>query len=200
MTHHPLSIKTGIYPGTFDPITHGHVDIIRRALRVVDELVVGVALDTGKSPFFSPEMRAEMIRSAIKDPRGVAIASNNLGHTLSALGQWAQAEQAQRAAIDFFVRGAKPDEAFARSYLGEALEGLGRPGDAAESYRTAANLRSTIGAAGLAIYDQSNLARLEFVQGRVSEATALVIGVVEWIDGHSLEVGDAVMDLLVADL
>lgn len=62
-----MTARTGIYPGTFDPITHGHMDVIERSLRVVDKLVVGVALDTGKSPFFSPEMRAEMIRHAISD-------------------------------------------------------------------------------------------------------------------------------------
>lgn len=62
-----MTERTGIYPGTFDPITHGHMDVIERSLRVVDTLVVGVALDTGKSPFFSPEMRADMIRHAISD-------------------------------------------------------------------------------------------------------------------------------------
>lgn len=62
MTH-----RTGIYPGTFDPVTHGHMDIIRRSLRVVDALVVGVALDTGKSPFFSAQMRADMVRTALAE-------------------------------------------------------------------------------------------------------------------------------------
>lgn len=62
-----MTTRTGIYPGTFDPITHGHMGIIQRSLRVVDNLVIGVALDTGKSPFFSPEMRAEMIRQAIEE-------------------------------------------------------------------------------------------------------------------------------------
>ncbi|MGB1539800.1 MAG: adenylyltransferase/cytidyltransferase family protein, partial [Rickettsiales bacterium] len=50
-----MTQRIGIYPGTFDPITHGHMDIIRRSLKVVDKLVIGVALDTGKSPFFSPK-------------------------------------------------------------------------------------------------------------------------------------------------
>lgn len=62
-----MSQRIGIYPGTFDPITHGHLGIIHRSLRVVDKLVIGVALDTGKSHFFTPEMRAEMIRLAIND-------------------------------------------------------------------------------------------------------------------------------------
>ncbi len=55
-------MRIGIYPGTFDPITNGHVDIIRRALRVVDKLVIGVALDTNKQPLFDLEMRAKLVR------------------------------------------------------------------------------------------------------------------------------------------
>lgn len=54
--------RIGIYPGTFDPITIGHRDLIRRALNVVDKLVVGVALDTGKAPIFDLETRAELVR------------------------------------------------------------------------------------------------------------------------------------------
>ncbi len=53
--------RTGIYAGTFDPITNGHLDIIRRALAVVDALIVGVAADTGKSPIFSLEQRAQLV-------------------------------------------------------------------------------------------------------------------------------------------
>ena len=62
-----MTARTGIYPGTFDPVTHGHIDIINRSLKVVDRLVIGVALDTGKAHFFSPEMRAEMLRLAVKE-------------------------------------------------------------------------------------------------------------------------------------
>lgn len=58
----------GIYPGSFDPITKGHMDIIRRALRVVDKLIVAVAADTtNKKPVFSVEERAEMVRENIKE-------------------------------------------------------------------------------------------------------------------------------------
>jgi len=54
--------RVGIYPGTFDPVTNGHLDIIARAARLVDRLVVGVAQNIGKGPLFSPEERAELVR------------------------------------------------------------------------------------------------------------------------------------------
>ena len=56
------SNRTGIYPGTFDPITRGHLDIIRRGLKLVDRLVIGVGVNPGKDPMFSLEERAEMVR------------------------------------------------------------------------------------------------------------------------------------------
>ncbi len=60
-------MRVGIYPGTFDPITVGHVDIISRALHVVDRLVIGIALDSGKDPVFSLEERAALARADIRD-------------------------------------------------------------------------------------------------------------------------------------
>ncbi len=57
--------RIGIYPGTFDPITQGHLDIIRRGLHVVDKLIIGVAEDTGKSPIFSSEERAELVKADV---------------------------------------------------------------------------------------------------------------------------------------
>ncbi|HEV2189942.1 MAG TPA: pantetheine-phosphate adenylyltransferase [Stellaceae bacterium] len=58
-------LRVGIYPGTFDPITNGHTDIIRRAARVVDRLVVGVARNDGKGPLFSTAERVEIVREEI---------------------------------------------------------------------------------------------------------------------------------------
>ena len=52
----------GIYPGTFDPITNGHTDVIQRAARMLDKLVVGVAINAGKGPLFSLEERLDMVR------------------------------------------------------------------------------------------------------------------------------------------
>jgi pantetheine-phosphate adenylyltransferase len=57
-----MSGRIGIYPGTFDPITNGHTDIIRRALHVVDRLVVGVARNDAKGPLFSTDERVEIVR------------------------------------------------------------------------------------------------------------------------------------------
>lgn len=51
----------GVYPGTFDPITNGHVDIIRRAMRIVDVLIVGVAVNIGKGPLFTLDERLDMV-------------------------------------------------------------------------------------------------------------------------------------------
>jgi pantetheine-phosphate adenylyltransferase len=55
--------RTGLYPGTFDPIHNGHLDLIRRALKLVDRLVIGVAINSGKGPMFSLEERVEILKS-----------------------------------------------------------------------------------------------------------------------------------------
>ncbi|MCC7281115.1 MAG: pantetheine-phosphate adenylyltransferase [Acetobacteraceae bacterium] len=60
-----MSLRIGIYPGTFDPPTNGHLDIITRAARLVDRLVIGVAINPGKGPMFSLEERAAMVRAEI---------------------------------------------------------------------------------------------------------------------------------------
>jgi len=56
-----MSKRVGLYPGTFDPITNGHIDIIRRAIKLVDELVIGVAINRDKGPLFTLEERVEMV-------------------------------------------------------------------------------------------------------------------------------------------
>ncbi|MDA9789375.1 pantetheine-phosphate adenylyltransferase [Amylibacter sp.] len=69
-------MRTGLYPGTFDPVTHGHLDIFRRACTLVDRLVIGVAINRDKGPLFSLEERVEMVDStcgAIAREMGVEI-------------------------------------------------------------------------------------------------------------------------------
>jgi pantetheine-phosphate adenylyltransferase len=56
----------GVYPGTFDPVTKGHMDIITRGARVVDELIVAVAVNAGKGPLFTLDERVEMLEQDIK--------------------------------------------------------------------------------------------------------------------------------------
>jgi pantetheine-phosphate adenylyltransferase len=61
--------RIGIYPGSFDPITHGHEDLIRRSLAFVDKVVVAVAENVAKQPLFNQDERLALIREAVKDAR-----------------------------------------------------------------------------------------------------------------------------------
>ncbi len=54
--------RVGVYPGTFDPITLGHLDIIRRGAKLVDRLIIGVTTNPSKNPMFTPEERMDMVR------------------------------------------------------------------------------------------------------------------------------------------
>jgi len=60
-------MRTALYPGTFDPITLGHIDIIRRSATLVDKLVIGVAINRDKGPLFSLEERVAMIKAECAD-------------------------------------------------------------------------------------------------------------------------------------
>jgi len=66
-------MKIGVYPGTFDPITNGHIDIIRRSLRVFDKVIVAVAPNPKKKPIFDIKDRVDMIQEAIRDIPNVEI-------------------------------------------------------------------------------------------------------------------------------
>lgn len=58
--------RVALYPGTFDPITNGHMDVIRRAARLVDKLIIAVSINAGKGPLFSIEERVAMVQSEVK--------------------------------------------------------------------------------------------------------------------------------------
>jgi len=65
-----MAPRIGIYPGTFDPITLGHLDIIRRGAKLVDQLIVGVTTNPSKNPMFTPEERMDMVRREL-DEQGI---------------------------------------------------------------------------------------------------------------------------------
>lgn len=60
-----MTERIGLYPGTFDPVTLGHADIIRRGAKLVDRLIIGVTTNPSKDPMFTPEERMEMVRADI---------------------------------------------------------------------------------------------------------------------------------------
>jgi pantetheine-phosphate adenylyltransferase len=80
--------RIGLYPGTFDPVTNGHLDVIARAARLLDKLVVGVAINTGKVPLFSLEERVDLVTAEIE-----AIATRN--------GMVIEVQPFQALSIDF---------------------------------------------------------------------------------------------------
>ncbi|HSO71997.1 MAG TPA: pantetheine-phosphate adenylyltransferase, partial [Thermodesulfobacteriota bacterium] len=65
--------KIVIYPGSFDPITNGHLDLIQRGLKIFDEIVVAIAVNPVKQPLFTIEERVDLIREVLKDQPRVRI-------------------------------------------------------------------------------------------------------------------------------
>ena len=68
-----MTTRTGVYPGTFDPVTLGHMDIIRRGAKLVDRLVIGVTTNPSKSPMFTIEERMAMVTRETADIAGVQV-------------------------------------------------------------------------------------------------------------------------------
>ena len=70
-----IDMTRAIYPGSFDPVTLGHLDIIHRASKIVDELIVGVLNNNSKTPLFSVENRVKMLKEVVKDIPNVKVMS-----------------------------------------------------------------------------------------------------------------------------
>ena len=68
-------IKTAIYPGSFDPLTNGHVDIIKRGLKLFDKIIVAILINPSKKPLFSVEERIETIQESLKDCSNIEVDS-----------------------------------------------------------------------------------------------------------------------------
>ena len=71
-------MKIGVYPGTFDPITNGHLDIIKRATKIFDKLYVLVATNINKKTLFSVDERINLIKEVTKDIENVEVVSSSL--------------------------------------------------------------------------------------------------------------------------
>ena len=69
----PAVRRRALYPGTFDPLTLGHVDVIERAEELFDEVIIGVSDNPGKNPLFTPEERVEMVRESLAGHAGVRV-------------------------------------------------------------------------------------------------------------------------------
>jgi pantetheine-phosphate adenylyltransferase len=68
-----LSSRIGVYTGSFDPITLGHLSVIQRASRLFDQLIIGVGVNTDKAPMFSPEERLSLLREVLRDHHNVRV-------------------------------------------------------------------------------------------------------------------------------
>lgn len=68
-------MRIAVYPGTFDPVTNGHLDILYRAVALFDQVIIAVASDSNKDTLFSLEERLELVRNEIKDMKNVKVSS-----------------------------------------------------------------------------------------------------------------------------
>jgi pantetheine-phosphate adenylyltransferase len=84
-----------LFPGTFDPLTLGHVDIINRALPLFDKIVVGIGINTAKEPMFTPEQRLDWIREIYKDE----------GRVMGAVYEGLTVNFCQKIGAHFILRG-----------------------------------------------------------------------------------------------
>ncbi len=102
-----MTKRIGLYPGTFDPVTLGHIDIIERAVKLVDELIIGVAVNSAKKPLFTIDERVEMMREHMEVVAGKSGVAVTVAPFESLLMQFAEEMNAEiiirglRAVSDF---------------------------------------------------------------------------------------------------
>jgi pantetheine-phosphate adenylyltransferase len=99
--------RTAFFPGTFDPVTNGHVDLLRQALRVADKVVIGVGVNPGKSPMFTLAERKAMLTSMIEDFR-----ATDAGRVEVVQFEGLAVDAARGAHADFIVRGLRDAKDF----------------------------------------------------------------------------------------
>jgi pantetheine-phosphate adenylyltransferase len=92
--------RIGLYPGTFDPVTLGHLDIVKRAVKLVDHLVIGVATGTGKAPLFSLKERVKMWRH-----EAAAFAADGATIDVQSYSNTLQVDFARRLGASVIIRG-----------------------------------------------------------------------------------------------
>jgi len=98
-----------VYSGSFDPITLGHLDVVRRALKVFDEVVIAIGINGKKSPMFSPAQRIELWQQAIDDDSTLRVEKDRItiGQTTGLIAEYAQASKA-----DALIRGVRSPSEF----------------------------------------------------------------------------------------
>jgi pantetheine-phosphate adenylyltransferase len=100
-------MKTALYPGTFDPLTYGHMDLLERAQRLFDRVIVAIALSTEKEPMFSLDERVEIVTELTKDRKGVSVVPF----------EGLLAHEFERQKVDVVVRGVRLFQDFEYEYM-----------------------------------------------------------------------------------
>ena len=100
-------MRTGYYPGSFDPVTNGHVDVLQRACGVVDRLVLAVGVHHGKKPFLAPDVRVALLR-AVAEPIGAARDTEIVVETFDTL----VVDAARAAGATLLIRGLRDSTDF----------------------------------------------------------------------------------------
>jgi pantetheine-phosphate adenylyltransferase len=99
--------RTAFFPGTFDPVTNGHVDLLRQALRIADRVVVAIGVNPGKSPMFTLAERQAMLAGTIK-----TLGRKDAARVSSVHFEGLAVDAARTAGADFIVRGLRDAKDF----------------------------------------------------------------------------------------